>query len=95
MLGTPARKLAAAAQELQEVLGGLHDAVVAEAWLRRSGTSGAPSQALVAGQLIERERRRQAACRGGLARGVAEDGLRAWIGADLPEPSHAKNYAPS
>ncbi|MEA2591896.1 MAG: hypothetical protein QOD62_1727 [Actinomycetota bacterium] len=31
VLGTPARKLAAAAQELQEVLGGLHDAVVAEA----------------------------------------------------------------
>ena len=77
VLGTPARKLAAAAQELQGVLGGPHNAVVAEAWLRRSGTSGAPSQALVAGQLIERETPAAGRMSRGLARGVAEDGHKA------------------
>ena len=49
--------------DLQGVLGDLHDAVVAEAWLREAA-AGAPSdQALAAGQLIAMERVDAAACR--------------------------------
>lgn len=50
-VGKPARRLAAAAAELQGVLGDLNDAVLAEQWLR-GATRGSPAQAVVAGQLI-------------------------------------------
>jgi CHAD domain-containing protein len=82
VIGKPARRLAEAMENLQEVLGELHDAVVCEAWLRRSGISSQPSQALVAGQLIERERQRQAICRRAWPkawRKAADKRLRAWI----------------
>jgi CHAD domain-containing protein len=82
LLGKPARKLAREMEHLQEVLGQLHDAVVAEAWLRRAGTTGGPSRALAAGELVERERRRQSAYRQawpGAWRKAARKRLRAWI----------------
>ena len=82
VIGKPAQKLAAAMENLQEVLGSLHDAVVAEAWLRRRGLAGDPAQALVAGQLVERERQRQAVHRQAWPRAweeAARKRLRAWI----------------
>jgi CHAD domain-containing protein len=60
VIGKPAPSLAVAMENLQGTLGALHDAVVAEAWLRRQGIASEPPQALVAGQMIERERQRQA-----------------------------------
>ncbi|MEA2502285.1 MAG: hypothetical protein QOD01_2396 [Actinomycetota bacterium] len=58
--GRPAVKLAGAAENLQEVLGEFHDAVVAAGWLREHGGNASSSTALVAGRLVEREERRRA-----------------------------------
>jgi len=54
--GKPARRLAKAAADLQDVLGEQHDAVVAEAWLRRAAGSGRRDQAVVAGELVALQR---------------------------------------
>jgi CHAD domain-containing protein len=56
-LGEPTRKLAAAAQELQDVLGELNDAVVAERWLRdyAAHTRSGPG-AFASGELAGLER---------------------------------------
>ncbi len=59
VMGTPARRLGERASELQTVLGDLHDALAAEAWLRDAATAGTPSQAFAAGQLVVREQQRQ------------------------------------
>jgi hypothetical protein len=65
-LGKDAAKLAAAVADLQGVLGDLHDAVVAEAWLRQAVVRGPAAHALAAGQLIA------------LERSEAEESRRAW-----------------
>ncbi|HEX6677406.1 MAG TPA: CYTH and CHAD domain-containing protein [Actinomycetes bacterium] len=52
VMGKPARRLAKAAADLQDVLGDQHDAVVAEAWLRRTATNARRDQAVVAGELV-------------------------------------------
>jgi CHAD domain-containing protein len=54
--GKPARRLAKAAADLQDVLGEQHDAVVAEAWLRKAAGAGRRDQAVVAGELIALQR---------------------------------------
>jgi len=59
----PAAKLASTVADLQTELGDLHDAVVAETWLRRQAATGPTSQALVAGELIALQRQAQAECR--------------------------------
>ncbi len=52
VVGRDARRLARAVAEVQEVLGVLHDAVVAEQWLRSSSARDvSPEEAFVAGQL--------------------------------------------
>jgi CHAD domain-containing protein len=56
VLGKPAARFAKALAALQGVLGDLQDAVVAEAWLRASGSRGTADQALVAGELISAQR---------------------------------------
>ncbi|HEY2668463.1 MAG TPA: CYTH and CHAD domain-containing protein [Actinomycetota bacterium] len=58
--GRPAVKLAGAAENLQEVLGEFHDAVVSAAWLREHGGTEGASTALAAGRLVEREEQRRA-----------------------------------
>ncbi|HEX2850767.1 MAG TPA: CHAD domain-containing protein [Acidimicrobiales bacterium] len=63
VVGKRASRLAKRAAALQAVLGDLHDAVVAERWLREAGTAAPSGQALVAGQLIVRERAEQARAR--------------------------------
>jgi CHAD domain-containing protein len=81
VIGKRAWKLARAMENLQEVLGELHDAIVAEAWLRRAGTKSKASRALVAGELIELELKRQAAYRSAWPkawRKAADKRLRAW-----------------
>lgn len=50
--GKPAARLAKALARLQDVLGEVQDATVAEAWLREAGESGPAAQVLVAGELI-------------------------------------------
>ena len=55
-VGKPARRLASAVAELQEVLGEHQDAVVAQAWLRSVAPELSPTEALVAGQLVAGQR---------------------------------------
>ncbi|MGC8627967.1 MAG: CHAD domain-containing protein [Acidimicrobiales bacterium] len=58
------RRVAEAASGVQDVLGHLHDAVLAEAWLREAALAATPSTstelALVAGQLLAATRAREA-----------------------------------
>jgi CHAD domain-containing protein len=59
LVGKPAAQFAAAVEEVQELLGEHHDAVVAEAWLRQASGGigvGKRKKARVAGQLIAMER---------------------------------------
>jgi CHAD domain-containing protein len=82
VIGKPARQLAVAVAEVQGVLGDMQDAVVAEDWLRRQASSGPPSVALVAGQLVTFERQKQAACRENWAapwKAASHKSLRAWL----------------
>ncbi|HET9052297.1 MAG TPA: CHAD domain-containing protein, partial [Candidatus Dormibacteraeota bacterium] len=62
-IGKQAAKLASAVAELQTVLGDLHDAVVAEAWLRDAVADAPSAQALAAGELIAVQRGDAEACR--------------------------------
>ena len=59
VLGAPAGRLAAAAEDLQSVLGEHHDSVAAELWLRRQVASGSRSSAFSAGVLVAGEHRLQ------------------------------------
>lgn len=82
VMGDPAKRFAKAAAGLQSVLGEMQDAVVAEAWLRRAGAKGPPSQALVAGQLICLQLQAMDDARRGWPDawdGLAAKKLRAWL----------------
>ena len=78
-----AQAFAAAAAGLQEVLGDLNDAVVAESWLRDWATgSRSPSGVFAAGELawLEREEARRCRARWRKAwRRLAEPKLRSWM----------------
>lgn len=63
VFGEPAKAFARAVAALQDVLGGQHDAVVAEGWLRQAAASARRSEAFAAGQLAAIERARAAAAR--------------------------------
>ena len=82
VIGRPATRLAKAAENLQEVLGELHDAVVAEAWLQeRGGQAGGPP-ALAAGRLLERAEGRRMELRSVWTRAwkrVRSKKRRAWL----------------
>jgi CHAD domain-containing protein len=67
-LGRPARRLAGRAAALQELLGEHQDAVVAEERLQAIGAEASPAAALVAGRLVERQRRRRDEARAALPR---------------------------
>jgi len=56
VVGKPATALARTAANLQDVLGELHDCVVAEGWLRDAARDAPADQALAAGLLIAAER---------------------------------------
>jgi CHAD domain-containing protein len=58
VIGRPARRLANAAEELQQVLGEQHDAVVLAERLRGLAASSTPEQALVLGELLTRSLQR-------------------------------------
>ena len=55
-IGRPAALFAKATAELQEVLGGLQDAVVTEAWLRLAVEGARRPVVLAAGQLVAAQR---------------------------------------
>ncbi len=59
VIGEPARRAAAAAEELQTVLGEHHDAVAAEEWCRRVGLGATSAVASAAGRMAEAQVRRQ------------------------------------
>jgi CHAD domain-containing protein len=59
VVGPQARRTARRAERLQTVLGEHHDAVFAEAWLRRETAALSPTGILEAGRLIEVQRQRQ------------------------------------
>ena len=82
VMGEPARRTARRAEALQTVLGEHHDAVFAEAWLRRESTGLAGPAVLEAGRLIEVQRRRQAELRRewrGRWRSLAKKKDRRWL----------------
>jgi CHAD domain-containing protein len=82
VIGKPARKLGAACADLQGVLGDMQDAVVAEAWLRHEATSMSSGQALIAGELVARQREDKAACRAAWWRvwkAASARQLRSWL----------------
>ena len=59
-VGKPARRLAKAAANLQDLLGAHHDAVTAEGWLRESAAAvRANAGVFVAGELVTIQRREQ------------------------------------
>ncbi|MGO8873753.1 MAG: CHAD domain-containing protein [Acidimicrobiales bacterium] len=59
LVGTPARRLAYAAERVQTVLGDHHDAVGAEAWLEAAALNGTPVAAYAAGRLAAEQVRAQ------------------------------------
>lgn len=83
LLGREARRFAAAAADLQEVLGELNDAVVAEAWLRDwARRSRSIPGAFAAGELAGLERAAGEQCRSRWRRTwrtLAAPKLRAWM----------------
>ena len=64
-VGADARRLANAVAGVQEILGSLQDAVVAEEWLRLAAASHAPPAAFAAGLLVAAEHRAMAEARAG------------------------------
>ncbi|HEY6472762.1 MAG TPA: CHAD domain-containing protein, partial [Acidimicrobiales bacterium] len=82
VVGRRARRTARRAEALQTVLGDHHDAVLAEAWLRRESTGLPQPGVLEAGRLIEAQRRRQADLRRawrGRWRALAKKKDRRWL----------------
>jgi CHAD domain-containing protein len=55
-VGKPAKRLASAVADLQEMLGEHQDAVVAQDWLRATAPELTSAEALVAGQLVAGQR---------------------------------------
>jgi CHAD domain-containing protein len=81
-VGGPAKRLAKAVENVQEVLGEHQDAVVAEAWLRDAAAAASPAAALVAGELIAIERERAQVARDAFPaawRAARKGKLRAWL----------------
>jgi CHAD domain-containing protein len=64
VIGSPARRLAEALADAQDVLGDHQDAAVAEEWLRRAAVAGTSAEALAAGEIVASERLRAAELRG-------------------------------
>jgi CHAD domain-containing protein len=87
VIGRRATRLAKAAENLQEVLGEFHDAVVAEGWLRERGGQAAGPTALAAGRLLEREEGRRVRLRSVWRKAwkpVRKKKRRAWLKAASP-----------
>jgi CHAD domain-containing protein len=82
VVGKPARRLAAAAEQVQTVLGDHHDAVCAEAWLEAQALGGTPVVAYAAGRLAAEQARVQRKLRRrwrSAWRQLDEERLRRWF----------------
>ncbi len=82
VVGQPATAFARTVADLQDVLGDLHDCVVAEGWLRDAARAAPADQALAAGLLIAAERAEAAEHRAewhAKWRQVHRKRMRAWI----------------
>jgi len=80
--GKPARRLASALADVQEVLGEHQDAVVAEHWLRDALAAASPRQTFVIGQLAAPERAEANARRAAWSdawKAASRKRLRSWI----------------
>jgi CHAD domain-containing protein len=83
VVGKPGALLAVRAEAVQEVLGELQDAVTAQAWLEKHARGAGAQVALVAGQLIEHQRARQAGSRASWREAwkkLRNKKVRAWLG---------------
>lgn len=81
-VGRPAARFAKAAAALQDVLGGLQDAVVTEAWLRSAVEGARRPVVLVAGQLVAMERAEADRARSSWREawnGVRKPAMRTWM----------------
>jgi CHAD domain-containing protein len=81
-VGRPASSFAKAAARLQDVLGGLQDAVVTEAWLRTAADGAPRPVVLVAGQLVAMERNEADRARSAWWKawnGVRKPAVRSWL----------------
>lgn len=82
LIGAPATRLASALADVERVLSDLHDAVVAEDWLRSLAPALDPAQGMVAGQLVAGQRAAAEISRGAWSRAwrrVDRGKLRAWL----------------
>jgi CHAD domain-containing protein len=82
VVGRPASRFAKAAAGLQDVLGGLQDAVVTEAWLRSAAEGARRPVVLVAGQLVAMERVEADHARStwkNAWQGVRKPAMRSWL----------------
>ena len=85
VVGTRARRVGRAITPLQETLGELQDASIAERWLRLSAVDASSHRAMVAGQLIGGERRRAERLRRDWRsewNAVRAKGVTGWLGRD-------------
>ncbi|MBA2325742.1 MAG: CYTH and CHAD domain-containing protein [Actinobacteria bacterium] len=82
VIGKPARRLASAMEDVQDVLGEHQDAVVAEQWLRDALVAASPRQTFVIGQLAALERAEANARRAAWSdawKAASRKRLRSWI----------------
>ena len=82
VVGRPASRFAKAAAGLQDVLGGLQDAVVTEAWLRSAAEGARRPVVLAAGQLVAMERAEAERARSTWQeawQGVRKPAVRSWL----------------
>ena len=80
--GKPARRLARAMAEVQDVLGEHHDAVVAVAWLTKTAHECSPAEAYAIGMLAQVEREAATAARAEFPdvwRGADTERVRGWL----------------
>jgi CHAD domain-containing protein len=81
-VGRPAARFAKAAAGLQDVLGGLQDAVVTEAWVRSAAEGARRPVVLAAGQLVALQRAEADRARSSWREawnGVRKPAMRAWM----------------
>ncbi len=82
VVGKPARRFAAAIEDVQDLLGRHQDAVVAEEWLRKALTAASPRETFVIGQLVAMEQADAAGARAewpGVWKAAGRKRLRTWL----------------
>jgi CHAD domain-containing protein len=82
VVGKPARRFAAAIEDVQDLLGRHQDAVVADEWLRTALPAASPRETFVIGQLVAMEQAEATGARAewpGVWRAAGRKRLRTWL----------------